>query len=135
MHMLRTATLILSLAFAGQLRAADVPTLLDSKELKWLDAATPIGAKQVMLWGDAKTIDQGVLIRWKFNSKLRDQTRTQDAHFVVLTGTFTVEIDGKYREFGPGGFVSIPRGSKHSLGCEASGECKFLMHMISPPGQ
>ena len=88
-----------------------------------------------MHWGDAKAADQGVLVRWKFNSKLRDQTRGQDAHFVVLAGTFTAEIDGKYREFGPGGFVSIPKGVKHTLGCEASGECKFMMHTSASAGQ
>lgn len=110
--------------------AADTPTMWEAKELKWVDVSAPASAKQAMLWGDAKTLDQGVMMRWKFNSKVRDQLRPQEAHVVVLAGTFTVEIDGKYREFGPGGFVSIPKGVKHTLGCEASGECKFLMHTI-----
>lgn len=121
---------ILPLLIAASAHAADAPTMSDAKELKWVDVATPAGAKQSALWGDTKTIDQGVMMRWRFNSKVRDQLRAQDTRVVVLAGTFTVEIDGKYREFGPGGFVNIPKGIKHTLGCEAAGECKFLMHTI-----
>lgn len=110
------------------LQAADAPTLWNAKDLRWIDVAQPAGAKQATLWGDAKSADNGVLVRWKLNSKASDLVRTQDVHIVVFAGTFTVEVDGAYREFGPGGFVSIPKGVKHTLGCEASGECKFVMH-------
>ena len=108
--------------------AADAPTLTSARELKWTDVAEPAGAKQALLWGDAKSADSGVMVRWRFNSKMPETVRTQDLHIVVMAGTFTVEIAGGYREFGPGGFVSIPRGVKHTLGCEAAGECKFVMH-------
>ena len=109
-------------------QAADTPTLWSAKELKWVDVAQPAGARQAVLWGDPKAADNGVLVRWKFNSKAPDLVRTQDVHIVVLAGTFTIEVDGGYREFGPGGFVSIPKGVKHTLGCEAAGECRFVMH-------
>ncbi len=108
--------------------AADAPTLTSAKELQWVDVAEPAGAKQAPLWGDAKSADSGVMVRWKFNSKMPEMARAHDLHIVVMAGTFTVEIAGGYREFGPGGYVSIPRGVKHALGCEAAGECKFVMH-------
>lgn len=120
-----------ALGLALPVRAADAPTLLTWKDLKWVDLVEPAGARQALLWGDPKAGDHGLLVRWKFNSKVADLVRTQDLHVVVLAGTFTVEIDGGYKEFGPGGFVSIPRGVKHTLGCEAAGECRFVMHL--PP--
>ena len=125
---IRIAALGIALLAPTVLLAADPPTLWNAKDLQWIDVAQPAGARQAVLWGDAKSTDNGVLVRWKFNSKAPDLVRTQDVHIVVFTGTFTVEIDGGYREFGPGGFISIPKGVKHSLGCEASGECKFVVH-------
>ena len=124
----RIAAICASLLAPMLLQAADAPTLTSAKELKWTDVAQPAGAKQAVLWGDSKSGDNGVLVRWKFNSKAPDLVRTQDVHIVVLAGTFTVEIEGGYREFGPGGFVSIPKGVKHTLGCEAAGECKLIVH-------
>ena len=88
----------------------------------------PPGARQAVLWGDPKSSDNGSLLRWAFNSKVTDMVRTQDVHIVVLSGTFTVSIGNDYREFGPGAAVTIPKGIKHTLGCEASGECKFVVH-------
>ena len=124
----RMTAVCLALLAPALLHAADAPTLLTAKELKWIELAQPPGARQAVLWGDAKAADNGVLVRWSFNSKAPDLVRTQDVHIVVLAGTFTVEIEGGYREFGPGGFVSIPKGVKHTLGCEAAGECRFVVH-------
>lgn len=130
---LRIAALCLTLFAAMVARAADTPTLWNSKEIKWSDDAAPAGAKHAALWGGSAAGDSGVLVRWKFNTKVPDQVRMQDLHIVVLAGTLTLEIDGHYKEFGPGGFASIPKGVKHTMGCEAAGECTFLMHQpVSP---
>jgi hypothetical protein len=109
-------------------QAADPVTLMTAKDLKWVDVAQPKGARQAVLWGDVKAGENAVLVRWPFNSKLPDLVRTQDVHIVVLAGTFTAEIEGGYREFGPSGVIVIPKGMKHTLGCEAAGECRFVMH-------
>lgn len=114
--------------------ASDAPTLVTWRELKWIDLAKPAGARQALLWGDPKAGEHGLLVRWKFNTKVPDVVRTQDLHVVVLAGTFTVEIDGGYKELGPGGFVRIPKGVKHTLGCEAAGECRLVMHLARAAG-
>ena len=124
----RIAALCISILAPALAQAADPPVLVSAKELKWADVDQPKGAKQAVLWGDAKSSDNGVLVRWPFNSKMPDLVRTQDVHIVVLAGTFTAEIGGNYREFGPSGVLVIPKGVKHTLGCEASGECRFVMH-------
>jgi hypothetical protein len=124
----RIAALCACVLAATLLQAADAPTLLNAKDLKWVDVAQPKGAKQAVLWGDVNSTDNGVLVRWPFNTKMPDMVRTQDVHIVVLAGTFTAEVDGAYREFGPSGVVVIPKGARHTLGCEASGECRFVVH-------
>ena len=117
-----------ALAAMACCHAADAPQWMNAKEFKWGAAAEPKGAQQAVLWGDAKSSDNGTMLRWAFNTKSTGLVRSQDVHFVVLAGTFTVEVAGDYREFGPGAAVTIPKGVKHTLGCEASGECKLLMH-------
>lgn len=109
--------------------AAEAPTLWTSSQVKWNDVAEPAGAKQALLWSDAATGDKGTLNRWKFNTKNPPRADGHDTHFVVLAGTFTLEFEGEeQKQFGPGGFVSIPKGTRYAPGCEAAGECVFVMH-------
>jgi hypothetical protein len=117
-----------ALLLAAAVHAQDKPTLQTARELKWVDVPELAGARQAPLWGDPRSGDNGTLVRWRINTRLRDLVRTQDLHIVVLTGTVTITVQGEYREFGPGGFLSVPKGVPHSLGCEASGECRFLVH-------
>ena len=115
---------------AAQALAAET-TLLTAKELKWVDLAEPKGARQAVLWGEPRG-ENAVLVRWPFNSKMADIVRNQDAHIFVHAGTFTVEIGGTYKEFGPSGVLVIPKGVKHTIGCEAAGECRFVLHHPGP---
>jgi quercetin dioxygenase-like cupin family protein len=125
------AALVIILSPSVSTAQAPPPAMAEYKDMQWTDLKAPAGGKQAQLWGDANAADQGVMLRWRFNSRLRDQTRTQDAHYIVLAGTFTVDIAGNYREFGPGGYVSIPKGVKHTVGCEASGDCRLFLHLSS----
>ena len=113
-------------------QAADAVRWATANELTWEDAVQPAGARQALLWGDPKAGESAVLMSWKFNSKLPEQVRNQDVHFIVMAGTFTVETGGVYREFGPGAAITIPKNTKHTLGCEAAGECRVLMHHPGP---
>lgn len=128
---LAVAILVTGTVAAAQ--AADAPVFWTSSDVKWTDVAEPEGAKQALLWGDPKSGDHGTLNRWKFNSKAPAVTRSRDIHIVVLAGTFTVDREGsEQRQFGPGAFASIPRGVKYQAGCEAAGECIFMVHQAGP---
>lgn len=111
---------------------AQSPVLQTAKELKWTEQAVPKGARHAVLWGDEQSSEHGVMVRWPINTKLSNVVRTQDVHVLVLAGTFTADVEGAYREFGPGGLVVIPKGVKHSFGCEAAGECRLLVHHAGP---
>lgn len=122
-----------TLGGAGAAHAADGPTLWTAGEVRWSDVAGIPGARQALLWGDPKAGEHGTLNRWKFNTKLPARVSAHDVRIVVFTGTFTLEAEGAgHREFGPGSVVVLPRGLKHTLGCEASGECNFVMHQPGP---
>lgn len=129
---MRATIFLVATLFAGLAVAADQATFVNVKDLKWKDAATPAGAREAPLWGDPASGDHGTAVRWKFGSKAPNLVRTQDVHVVVLAGTFTAEVGGEYREFGPGGYVSVPKGVKHSFGCEAAGECRLVVHHPGP---
>jgi quercetin dioxygenase-like cupin family protein len=127
------AVAVLAAATAAGAGAAEAPVFWTSTEVEWTDVAEPEGAKQALLWGDPKTGDHGTLNRWKFNSKAPAVARSQDVHIVVLAGTFTIDREGsEQKQFGPGAFVSIPRGMKYQAGCEAAGECIFMVHQPGP---
>jgi hypothetical protein len=110
--------------------AADA-TLLTARELKWIELAEPKGARHAVLWGDASG-EHALLVRWPFNTKVANMVRDQDLHVFVHAGTFTVDAGGAYKEFGPSGVVVVPKGVKHTLGCEAAGECRFVIHHPGP---
>jgi len=121
---------LLLVAAVGE--AADAPVLWTPKDLTWVEVPEIPGAARALLWGDPAKGAYGALNRWKFNTKLAEVARASDAHFVILAGTFSLEIEGGYKEFGPGSYVMVPKGVKHALGCEAAGECRFLMHQPGP---
>jgi hypothetical protein len=117
----------ITLVLAGFPAVAADTTLLTAKELKWMDVSEPKGARQAVLWGDPGG-EQAVFVRWPINVKMADVVRNQDLHVFVHAGTVTVDVGGTYKEFGPSGVLVIPKGVKHTLGCEAAGECRFLIH-------
>lgn len=118
---------------ASMALAADPPVLVNWPDMKWTEVAEPAGAREALLWGDPKAGAYGTLLRWKFGSKAAPAARSQEAHFFVLAGTFTLDTEGVgYREFGPGGYARIPKGVKYTAGCEAAGECRFLLHQGGP---
>jgi hypothetical protein len=103
----------------------------EGRALRWSESAAAAGARQAPLWGEAGA-DQGVALKWRFNTRLRDQVAKLDHHYLVVAGTFTVESAGQYREYGPGSYVGIAAGTKHTIGCEASGDCQLVLFTLKP---
>ena len=126
-HLVPALTLLAALvsSFAS---SADLTTVT-ARDRSWMNSSVAAGAEQASLWGD-ELGDQGLLLRWPSRTKLKPATLDHDVHIVVMNGTFTVEWGDQYRELGPGGYASIPRGTSHVLGCEAAGECLLLVHRL-----
>jgi mannose-6-phosphate isomerase-like protein (cupin superfamily) len=129
---LRAVIMTGCLVAGAQAANAQSPVLLTAKELKWTDQAAPKGARHAVLWGDERSTEHAIMVRWPIGTKLADAVRSQEVHVLVLAGTVTIDVQGTYREFGPGGMAVVPKGVKHTLGCEAAGECRFLVHHPAP---
>jgi quercetin dioxygenase-like cupin family protein len=56
-----------------------------------------------------------------------------DEAFYVVSGTFTVFVEGKLHRLEPGGFVFIPRGTPHAQGNSSAGTVK-IVSFFSPAG-
>lgn len=122
----RVAIVLLAAAAGSAAWSANLLTST-ATERNWVPSTAAPGAENASLWGNEKG-DQGVLLRLPSRTKLKSATADRDMHIVVMTGTFTIKWGDKYRELGPGGYASVPSGTEHVIGCEASGECLLLVH-------
>jgi hypothetical protein len=127
------ASLLLGVVFASTAGSAE-PSVTLSKDRAWSASSVAKGAQESPLWGaTAAGSESGVLMRWASRTKVKAVVAEQDLRILVLTGTFTIEWGDEYRELGPGGLLTIPKGTQHALGCEAAGECLFLVHKAATP--
>jgi hypothetical protein len=128
-----SACLSLAAVMASTAWSAD-PSVVVAKDRAWSASSVAKGAEESSLWTtSAAGGENGMLTRWPSRTKVKPVVAEQDLRILVITGTFTVEWDKEYRELGPGGFVTIPKGTEHTLGCEAAGECLFLVHKAATP--
>lgn len=125
-YVICTATMLVA-GIASSIAWSADPVATTATEINWGASAVTPGGQIATLWGDSQ-IDQGALLKWPSRTKLKPATFSYDMHIVVMTGTFTIGWDEELRELGPGGYVSIPRGTAHVLGCEAAGECLVFMY-------
>jgi hypothetical protein len=110
------------------------PTVILAKDRSWSASTVSKGAEESPLWSAATASgENGMLMRWPSRAKLKPVVAETDLRILVLTGTFTIEWGNEYRELGPGGLLTIPKGIAHTLGCEAAGECLFLVHKAANP--
>jgi quercetin dioxygenase-like cupin family protein len=102
-----------------------------ARDLRWADFPAVKGGREAELWTAA---GRGALLRLPINLPLAREAQATDTRLIVLTGAIGVEIAGReHGEFGPGAFVSIPRGGKHALTATAAGECTFLLVQDAAP--
>lgn len=132
---IRRAALICSIGALCSAATAGEPTVTNARDRVWAKSSVAKGAEEAVLWANGSTREEGVLKRWPSRTKLKATTNEVELHILVLAGTFTIDAGGQYRELGPGGFALIPAGTEHTLGCEAAGECLFLVHRGGDPSK
>ena len=132
----RLALAACALAAAASLAAAESgPSLLRARSLNWSDTAGAKGARHAPIWGEAAAGNQAVLQRLPINTVIASDARPHDLRVLVLRGAISVEIAGREAgEFGPGSYLSVPRGTKHAFTTSAAGECTFLLQLAGTGG-
>jgi quercetin dioxygenase-like cupin family protein len=119
-----------SSASSGQ-ESAKKPKLWAAEELKWQEDASLPGVKTVLLWGDPKTGEHGMLRKFPSGFAPPRHTHPSAERLIVLSGTIVVRYAGSAeKKLGPGSYSEIPANVEHSAKCAEGSECVFAL--ISP---
>ena len=116
--------------YVGQERA-EIPKLWSGEEMKWQDDTAVPGVKYVLLWGNPRTGEHGMLRKFLAGFAPPPHTHPSAERVIVLSGTIVVRHSGSAeKKLGPGSYSEIPANMEHSVKCGEESECVFAL--ISP---
>lgn len=96
-------------------------------EMKWTDVPNASGVQQTTLWGNPDKGSHGVLNKFRAGTEVPLHTHTADLRSVVLSGTVVIGVEGQSpKELGPGSYLSLPGGLKHTTACKTGEDCLFF---------
>ena len=112
-------------------KRAETPKLWAAEEMKWQDDAVLPGVKYVLLWGNPRTGEHGMLRKFPAGFAPPPHTHPSAERVIVLSGTIVVRQAGSAeKKLGPGSYSEIPANMEHSVKCGEESECVFAL--ISP---
>ena len=98
--------------------------LRTAPEMKWVDIPDAKGAQQSVAWGNAEKGPHGSFVKFAGGTEIPLHTHTASVRSAVISGTILHGLEGQPpKELGPGSYVSMPGGVKHSTGCKAGADC------------
>ena len=130
--LLFTAALVMALiltssheSYAQKKKAA---TAWPAADIKWSEMkGGPPGLMYSNLWGDITKGAYGTLVKHPAGSVHPLHTHSADVKLVVLSGTFLYTPEGGTEvQLGPGSYLMVPGGLRHSSGTSADGPCEVL---------
>ncbi|MDO4262265.1 MAG: mannose-6-phosphate isomerase, class I [Eubacteriales bacterium] len=74
---------------------------------------TPWGIKETLHYGESCKVKKITIFPGKELSRHVHRLRTE--HWSVISGTATIQLDDRIREYGPGGSISVPMGTPHQI--------------------
>jgi quercetin dioxygenase-like cupin family protein len=114
----------------GQKRA-EISKVWAAEEMKWQDDTALPGVKYVLLWGNPRTGEHGMLRKFPAGFAPPPHTHPSAERVIVLSGTIVVRHSGSAeKKLGPGSYSEIPANMEHSVKCGEESECVFAL--ISP---
>lgn len=114
----------------GQKRA-EIPKLWGAQEMEWQDDTALLGVKYVLLWGNPRTGEHGMLRKFPAGFAPPPHTHPSAERVIVLSGTIVVRHSGSAeKKLGSGSYSEIPANMEHSVKCGEESECVFAL--ISP---
>ena len=115
---------------------------ISAAELKWTEVPETGGVQVAPLWGEMMKGAHGAMAKFPPGSTHPLHTHTPDLKVVVVSGGFTYGTEGgPEKVYGPGSYLMIPGGTKHTSGCAAGAPCllfqegsaKFDMKLVGAP--
>jgi quercetin dioxygenase-like cupin family protein len=126
MTLMFTLLVVLGLGVAsGQKKMATVWPAADVKWMQMKDG--PPGGMIAPLWGDPMKGAYGALVKLVAGEKHPLHIHTHDVKLVVISGTFLYTPEGGTEQrLGPGSYLFVPGGLRHSSGTGDDGPCEIF---------
>jgi beta-alanine degradation protein BauB len=119
-------------------------TTVAPEDLKWVDVPESGGVQVANVSGDIMKGAYSAFAKIPGGNVHPLHTHTKDVKTVVVSGTFLVGPEGgPEKSFGPGSYIMIPGGMKHTSACAQGPACvlfqegpgKFDMKPVKPPAE
>jgi len=135
----RVATLSVMSALAAVVGTAftkemlDEPKVWSSAEMQWMKDAVLPSVQGVLLWGDPKTSEHGMLRRFPAGYAPPPHKHPSTERVVVISGTIVVRHSGSSgKSLGPGSYSEIPANMVHAVKCGEQSDCEFVLASPGP---
>jgi quercetin dioxygenase-like cupin family protein len=93
-------------------------------ELSWSEVPDSGGVQVATLSGDFFKSAHRVMAKFPAGTAHPLHTHSAKVTVVVISGIFTFGAEGgPEKEYGPGSYLEVPGGFKHTSGCTAAGPC------------
>ena len=128
-------------AFSSDKKMKKEATAWPAGDIKWVEAKEgPPGIMFAPLWGDMSKGAFGTLVKFTAGLDNPLHTHSYTAKLVVISGSFWYAPEGGEKKMlGPGSYLEVPGGLKHTSGAEAGtvvfqeGSGKWDMKMVEAP--
>jgi len=127
--MKHAATWIASL-FAGialSVAAFAKPVMMDAASMKFTDMPGFQGIKTVTVEGDAAKGAHHAFTKFAAGFSAPPHFHTANHYVAVISGTLSLNVDGKEHKLPPGSFFSFTEKSVHSTKCEPGADCLLFL--------
>jgi quercetin dioxygenase-like cupin family protein len=122
---------LVGIAFTKEI--LDAPKVWPYAELQWAKDSVLPSVQGVLLWGDPKTGEHGMLRKFPAGYAPPPHKHPSAERVVVVSGTIVVRHSGgSAKSLGPGSYSEIPANMVHAVKCEEQSDCEFLLTSPGP---
>jgi quercetin dioxygenase-like cupin family protein len=122
---------VVGIAFAKEL--LDEPKVWSFAEMQWTKDPVLPSVQGVLLWGDPKTGEHGMLRRFPAGYAPPPHKHPSTERVVVISGTIVVRHSGSSgKSLGPGSYSEIPANMVHAVKCGEQSDCQFVLASPGP---
>jgi quercetin dioxygenase-like cupin family protein len=122
---------LVGIAFSKEM--LNEPKVWPYAEMQWTKDAVLPSVQGVLLWGDPKTTEHGMLRRFPAGYAPPPHKHPSTERVVVISGTIEVRHSGSSAKFlGPGSYSEIPANMVHAVKCGEKSDCEFVLASPGP---
>jgi quercetin dioxygenase-like cupin family protein len=122
---------VVGIAFTKEL--LDEPKVGSSAEMRWTKDMVLPSVQGVLLWGDPKTGEHGMLRRFPAGYAPPPHKHPSTERVVVISGTIVVRHSGSSgKSLSPGSYSEIPANMVHAVKCAEQSDCEFVLASPGP---